>query len=170
LATTELPVPERAPSHFVNASWGRLYLPIRPGYELLALRFVYGGVIDQPLSQRHENAFTAIIKELKEYRRNRFGDVDELGLDANSRKIREKVDVLARWKETLPTDGTHAELTLSETTGLSEFAETALTDEGKLRAAIVRERGEDADLKERAAELMTETTANVTVSTNGEGG
>ena len=32
--------PELDPSDFVNASWAELYLPVRPGLELAALRWI----------------------------------------------------------------------------------------------------------------------------------
>jgi hypothetical protein len=65
--------PTRDASDFVNASWAKLYLPIRPGMERIALRWIFGQSL-APLNPAREKAFDILVEDLSEYRSERFGD------------------------------------------------------------------------------------------------
>jgi hypothetical protein len=165
---TPLPFPERGAADFVNASWARLFLPIRPGFELLALRFIYGGVIDEPLDPDREAQFAQVLDELNQYRVDHFGS--EAGtptVEPQSGALQERFEVVATWTETLPTDGTHVESVLSATMALDTVTEQALSDEGTLREAVIKDHLGDEKLKSKALELFGKAgTTSINVSTD----
>ncbi len=165
-----LPFPERGAADFLNASWARLFLPIRPGYELVALRFIYGGVLDQPLDPEREAQFQQLLEELEAYRTVRFGaPTGAPGVDLTTKALNEKYEVVARWTETLPTDGTHVEAVISATTGFDAQTEQVVADEKALRDAIVKEHLSDESLKSKALEVFGKAgTTSINVSTNGQ--
>ncbi|MGW5670635.1 hypothetical protein [Micromonospora sp. NPDC003776] len=76
---------------FLNASWARLYIPIRAGMEELAFELLYGPGGKDPGLQK-------LIGDLRTYRADAFGQPGA-----------EKVIELASWDELMPTDGTYLE-------------------------------------------------------------
>jgi hypothetical protein len=68
--------PMRDPSDFINASWARLYLPVRVGMERLALRWIFGQTTRA--DNASETRFDAIEANLKKYRNDHFGDETEM--------------------------------------------------------------------------------------------
>jgi hypothetical protein len=54
---------------------GQILFALRPGYELMALDFIYyGNVVDLNIHNEYEEVFNHIIKELEDYRSEHFGD------------------------------------------------------------------------------------------------
>jgi len=145
------------PSDFINASWARLYLPIRIGMERIALRWLFGKVVGQQLDKPLEDEFARIDQDLKKYRLATFGADNEIpGLAGECDEYQEKIHCLGRWKEVMPTDGTHVEVIQSATTAADQFSIKELEDAEKLRAALIESQQKDVKLKEKAIGQMTE--------------
>lgn len=111
-----LPYPQCPDTHFLNASWARLFVPIRPGYERLAMQFILTYDLNLPENAATLAEIESIVKELEEYRLHTFGDahgalVPVEGSDALTARFK----VMGRWTEVLPTDGTHLEIIQSAT-------------------------------------------------------
>lgn len=79
---------------FLNASWARIYVPIRPGQEQIAFQLIYGSVDAQ---------LQAYIQDLDTYRTQSFGSPGK-----------ETVIRIAAWEELMPTDGTFTEAILGQ--------------------------------------------------------
>ncbi len=166
-----LPYSERAPADFLNASWAQVCLPVRPGEEneIRALRFIYGNVIDQRLDKDHEDAFQRFVTELQEYRKQHFGNSNEVDFDPDSGVRISHAFTLAQWEETLPTDGTHVESVFASTSAVDEAGERAATLQAELQSALLEQRNRDVSLKDKAAQLMTAPKTTVVVGTDEHG-
>jgi hypothetical protein len=162
-----LPIPDRRAEDFLNASWARAYLPIRLGSERLALRLILGGKTG-PLDPEDETRITALIDELEAFRAERFGDKRELIIDPTSAEVSERVQKLASWTETVPTDGLHIEAVLAATTALDVPAEQMLNDEIALRQAGIAEQIREAELKQEAAAHLDGASTTIAIATDGE--
>jgi hypothetical protein len=112
------------PSEFVNASWARLYIPVRVGMERLALRWIHGRTTRR-LDAAIEARFDAIEADLKQYRRDRFGAELEMMPPAAGGAYQEKYETLATWTDFMPTDGTHLEIVQGMTTAADETTAAA---------------------------------------------
>lgn len=145
----------RAPTDFFNASWARLYLPIKLGFEQQALRWIFGQATTTPLSPEYEVTFARLQKELSDYRRLNFGDERETVIqpDGTSPRFEEKSLFLGQWTELLPTDGTHVEVVQAITSAADTLTQGELADATKLRAAQIAGEERDNALKQKA---MTE--------------
>jgi hypothetical protein len=120
-------------SEFINASWARLYLPVRVGMERLALRWMHGRTTRE-LDAGVEVRFDAIEAELKKYRKERFGDELEMIAPVDG-AYQEKYESLATWTDFMPTDGTHLEIVQGMTSAADEntvaAARSRLTTDGE---------------------------------------
>jgi hypothetical protein len=163
----QLPAADRRPEDFLNASWARVYLPIRVGSEQLALRLILGGTTG-PLDADDERLITSLIEELDEYRLNRFGDPSELVIAAGTGAVSERVHKLATWTETVPTDGLHVESVLSATTTLDTAAEQTLADEAALRQSAIANKVIEAELKEQAATHLDGASTTIMIGTDSD--
>jgi hypothetical protein len=75
--------PTRDPADFINASWAKLYLPVRVGMEQAALRWIYGWAAARKLEAGLEKRFEQVVEELKQFRIELLGTGDEVSkLDA----------------------------------------------------------------------------------------
>ena len=112
--------PTRPAADFVNASWARLYLPIRPGFEEPALRWIY-------LRARAGNGPTcinelieAVTKDLEQWRIDNLGGREEITVTPVSSQpcpdVTQRFICLGTWSDDVPTDGVHIEVTQSPTT------------------------------------------------------
>jgi hypothetical protein len=162
-----LPFPERRPTDFLNASWARIYLPIQPGYELLALRFIFGSQMDTPLDNARENTISKIVKEIEQYRESEFGGPDGISIDPNSQEVEQSFRTLGKWMETLPTDGTHVEGVLSAFTVLDEASESALTDQARLREAMIQNHEITHAIRDKAREALADVSTTIQVTADG---
>jgi hypothetical protein len=145
-SSSELRDPNAAPNDFVNASWARLYLPIRPGAEARALRWIYDRKMSGKGSQATETLIATIEAELEQYRRNRFGSPNELQVGTATEgcpPVTEQFVCLGRWEETLPTDGTHLEVMQATSSAADDYVRKQMADADRLR-------NERIDLVEKA--------------------
>ncbi|MUU73417.1 hypothetical protein [Pseudarthrobacter sp. GA104] len=113
----ELKRPLEPPDSILNASWARIYLPVTPGAEDLAMRWLYGGRLSEKRRQE-------VVRDIVDFRTKNFG-LGEVayGSESNALKMEQKYMVLAEWDDLMPTDGTHVEILRSSTTaaGISEL-------------------------------------------------
>jgi hypothetical protein len=161
-SATDPPVPLHPSDSFVNASWARLYLPIRPGCERTALRLILGGSIN-PLPAAQEAGITALVEELEAYRIEHYGTAAGGPAVDDKLEVQEKFDTLLTWDDSVPTDGTHVEAVLSSSWALDEGTSRALLDEAATRQAVVDARSADSALVAKATNLMTSVEAHVVV-------
>lgn len=157
---SELPQrdPGRAPDDFINASWARLYLPLKIGAERQALRWIVGQKVEEPLDGNREAAIERTVKDLEDYRALSFGDAKEAARSADG-TLAPKHLVLAKWNEILPTDGTHIEITQSATTAADDTTRNQAGDENRLREATIDARRRDVDIKDKLLDKIAQPSA-----------
>ena len=158
---SDLPIadPTKDPVDFVNASWARLYLPVRAGMERIALRWIYGKSIEKPLAPNIEKEFDAIEADLGTYRTKNFKD--PLGMPKLTKEcedVEEPYYCIAKWPEFMPTDGTHCEVILGFTTAADDLTSSEIEDAAALRKAVLDSQKQDLALKKKAADKMTAAT------------
>lgn len=156
----------RGASDFLNASWARLYLPVKPGFERLALRWIIGKVLGQTLDQATEEAFATVSTQLGEFREQSFGDAAEIPIDEDSAEIEEKYLTLAHWTELLPTDGTHVEVVQGMTSAVDSHSASEIQSERQLRNARLVNEEQDVELKKRAVAQIPQSAKDKLVSYN----
>ncbi|WP_218160015.1 hypothetical protein [Streptomyces sp. PAN_FS17] len=158
-STGESREPELDPADFINASWARLYLPVRAGMELPALRWIFGKAVATPLDSAIEARFEEFVTELRKFRGAVIGEPDEVPqlpqLPQECAEAAEKVHCLAHWSELMPTDGTHVEVVQGVTTAADQVTGREIEDAEALRAALLAAEEETARLKQRAHDRMT---------------
>jgi hypothetical protein len=160
------------PSDFLNSSWAKLYVPIRPGFERIALRWMVAKVLGVPLDSETEQAIVRIDSELSDFRTGTFGDPLETPIGSGD-TVEEKFLTLGRWSELLPTDGTHLEVVQGITSALDDYGSAETEASRKARALSASNEEQDIELKKRAisqigakgqlnvnVEIATEETAN----------
>lgn len=162
--------PLKLPNDFVNASWAKLYLPIKIGFERTALRWIFDRQVQNPLPADMEAEFTRLENELSEYRTANFGHAEETptqpGPDCDVWD--EKVLCLARWTEVLPTDGTHVEVVQSATSAADPFSVDEITGLRELQSAAAESTRQDIELKKKAASAMKkEVSADIRINVDG---
>lgn len=149
--------PERDPSDFINASWAKLYLPVRPGMERQALRWIFGKAVSMPLRQDIEKRFDVLIDDLRRFRTDLIGQPDELpDLAEEGREVPGAAYCLATWTELMPTDGTHAEVVQGVTSAADETTRREIEDAETMRKTLLESEQRAIRLKDRAHERMTE--------------
>jgi hypothetical protein len=155
----ELREPSLSPHHFLNASWARLFLPIRPDYEEVALRWIYARRRTGPVAGRLQTFFDKVLKSLRDWRVENLGTEDEvvIGTPATGQicpPVEQKYACLGTWEETVPSDGLHVEVVQAPTTAADGTSGAGQTSEDALRAAILA--GVEADTA-----LKTKVTATI---------
>lgn len=163
-----LPYPQLPNTHILNASWARLFVPVRPGYERLAMRWVLSCNLECPLSDATEVEIAEIMQELRQYRKEHFGDSNEELVSSGGRgELTGNFKVMGSWTEVLPTDGTHLEIIQSATTAADDLTATDLKQSQDLKAAAVADSKESLTLKKKATKLMkTEPSVSISVDSN----
>ena len=147
--------PTRDPSDFINASWARLYLPVRVGMERLALRWIFGRTT-RALDAATEASFDAIEADLKKYRKSHFGDESEMMNPEPDGVFQEKYDTIATWGDLMPTDGTHLEVVQASTLAADEITMKEAEDASNLRKGLIASQLQDERLKDKAYDQMTQ--------------
>jgi hypothetical protein len=154
----------QAPDAFINASWAKLYLPVKPGFERLALRWIVGKVRDSRLDEASEARFAQIASELTAFRKETFGDERETKLGGKGGdELEEQFLTLARWSEAVPTDGTHIEVVQAMTTAVDDLTRTEIDDSRKSLTARVADEEQDIELKKKAIAQFGNKPPNVDV-------
>lgn len=163
--------PERDPTDFINASWAKLYLPVRPGMEQFALRWIFGKSVTTPVHQDLESMFTAIVEDLTKYRTKLFGSADEAPELAGERpQWDEKFLCIANWNEVMPTDGTHIEVVQGASNAADAITAKEIEGAQDLREALLESEKRSAKLKDKAYDQMKNPAdINVNIDTGGTG-
>ncbi len=160
----------RPSADFLNASWAKVFVPVRPGLEHTALRWMIGRILTAPPSSDVEDAFERIENELSDFRLQAFGDQTETKLGADG-TYEEHVIELGSWEEVLPTDGTHAEVIQGMSSAVDSRDEAELSDLAQLRAIVRSSEQQDVEVKKRVASgIGAKTPVNVTVAIASEEG
>lgn len=163
--------PLRDPSDFVNASWAKLYLPVRAGMELLALRWIYGKSVVTLLSHDVEARFAVLLKDIAAYRTQYLGSPDEADdLSDACQAVEDRAYCIACWKETMPTDGTHIEVVQGLTSAADDISSQEIADAAALRAALIDAEKKRSVLKDKAASQMSEAAKIVVAVGDATGG
>ncbi len=139
----------KSPADFLNSSWAKLYVPVRPGFERLALRWMVSKVLGVPLDSEIEQAIVRVDGEFRQFRTESFGDPLETMIDAGD-TVEEKFITLGRWTEVLPTDGTHLEVIQGITSAIDAYALEEIEATRKQRAMSASNEEQDIELKKRA--------------------
>ena len=162
----------RSANSFLNASWATLYLPARPGFEQLALRWIIAKVRDQTLDAQTEAAIARVVDDLNAFRTASFGDAGEGPATAANGAVSQKSLVLGHWEEVLPTDGTHVEIVQSMTSAADADGQERLRVAAQLLATQLTAEQQDVELKKKALALSTaaNTKMNYQVSIGTEDG
>ncbi|MGD2206928.1 MAG: hypothetical protein PVH17_09130 [Anaerolineae bacterium] len=144
-----VPFPEYGPTHILNASWARVYLPIRsvpaaPGKtnEEKFLHQLYRPLESVWMTQQEFNQLAFRVTN------DLFGKQQEFA--ANGPK-----SVGDSWIETVPTDGTHVEAVLGATTAADDVTErrvevAAAIEEARREAILI-----DNSLKSRVVDPIS---------------
>jgi hypothetical protein len=149
--------PELDPSDFINASWAKVYLPVRAGMELLALRWIFGKAVAGKLRPDIEKRFQELVEDLRKFRGDTVGQPDEVPeLKSECQETPQKVYCLATWSELMPTDGTHIEVVQGATNAADTVTKQEITDAEAMRQALLASEQQDGKLKDRAYDHMTE--------------
>ena len=140
--------PQSGPESFQNASWARVFLPVRPGYEREALTWL----VERRIFTQVTNASVAatidrFLDELNRYRSQHFGGAEELALSngGDCPDVDTPFLCLGQWEDTLPTDGTHLEVLQANTTAVDDRGEATFDSAQQLvrrRAELVHQQGE----------------------------
>ena len=113
--------PELSPNDFLNASWARLYLPVRPGYEDIAMLWIFTRSTTAQPPASIKNFTQKILKEMDDWRSTQLGGAEEVIVTPVSGQtcpnVEQRYVCLGTWTEDLPTDGVHIEVTQAPTTG-----------------------------------------------------
>ena len=167
-----VPDPTLDPSDYINASWAKLYLPVRAGMERAALRWIFGKSVAKPMDATSEKAFDGVIADLEKFRKDNLGSVDEQPvLKSACQEVPDAFMCMGKWYELMPTDGTHCEVVQSTTTAADADTRLEIDDVAALRKALNESEKRTAGIKDKAIEKMTGAAkVDVFVSTNGGGG
>ncbi len=130
--------PARPAGDFVNASWARLFLPVRTGYEDIALRWIFLRSQQGTGPAGIEGLVRKVLKELTDWRSTHLGGPQEVELvpgGGSCPEVVQKHVCLGTWAEDVPTDGVHTEVTLAGTTAADLFTEAVALGEKDRTAA-----------------------------------
>jgi hypothetical protein len=146
---------------FLNASWAKLYLPIKIGYEHLALRWIFGKSMDT-LDEAKESVFNKIINDLNTFRDTHFGPKETNIVNAGEcGNLTEKYLCLGRWNDLLPTDGTHIEVIQSTTSACDQHTQKELD-------ALLDNELQNSELKKKiSAALKVPLTGSININIDG---
>ena len=133
----DIPFPELPNTHFLNASWVRVFLPIKPGYEEYAIELIFRDKGKEYISTNK------ILDGLKNERKKHIDD--------NGNPISEPINV--KWNLSVPTDGTHIETILGSTFSLDHNSTHELIAQARERAqAEIDNLKADLTLKQAATQ------------------
>jgi hypothetical protein len=127
--------PSKPADAFENASWMRVFLPIRPGFEEQALNLVLDRrVFSMTTDPVKAAAIRKLLTELTTARNTYFGGMDEVQIEPNKPcpRVTRPYICLAHWQEYMPTDGTHLEVVQAKTTAVDDISEQSVADAHQL--------------------------------------
>jgi hypothetical protein len=141
--------PEKPADAFENASWMRVFLPIRPGFEQQALNLILDrrvfSVMQDPAKAA---AIQKVLSELGLARSKYFGGTDEVQIVPGTPcpAVTRPYICLAHWDELLPSDGTHLEVVQAKTTAVDDVSDQSVTDAHQLMTARIGSQQSEGDL------------------------
>jgi len=141
--------PEKPPDAFENASWMRVFLTIRPGFEQQALNLLLDRRVHSNIQDPVKKAAAEkVLKELEGARIQFFGGKDEikLALGTPCPTATRPYVCLAHWDELLPTDGTHLEVVQAVTTAIDDTSEQSIADAHQLLTARIEGQSTESKL------------------------
>lgn len=141
--------PEKAPDAFENASWMRVFLPIRPGFEPQAMALLIERRVHTPVKDPLKAAAVEkVLQELEAARTTYFGGNSEIQVVAGTPcpTATRPYICLAHWDELLPTDGTHLEVVQAMTTAMDDTSAQSMNDAHALMTARVASQSSEGDL------------------------
>ncbi|MDX2050916.1 MAG: hypothetical protein SFV15_00905 [Polyangiaceae bacterium] len=141
--------PEKAPDAFENASWMRVFLPIRPGFERQALNLLIERRIHTNVQDPvKKSAIEKVLNELAGARQQFFGGVDEIQVVPGTPcpSATRPYVCLAHWNELLPTDGTHLEVVQAVTTAIDDTSAQSISDAHQLMTARIGSQTSEGEL------------------------
>lgn len=153
--------PGKPPDSFENASWMRVFLPIRPGFEEQALNLIIGRrVYTKPTDPLIANAITKVLKDLTTARDTYFGGVDEIKIIPGTPcpGIETPYICLGHWNDLLPTDGTHLEVVQAKTTAVDDTNEQSLNDAHTMITARISNQQSEGQLTTSVKDRVTTST------------
>jgi len=127
-------------TNFVNAVAARVYLPIKPSMEQMAVELLSNYLQLWPDVPSMETAAAGLAQEFANYRQQYFGDPVETPIAPAGDACPVASDTyicIATWSELLPTEGTHLEVVQASTAAEDDLNEQALADATSLRQAQV---------------------------------
>lgn len=160
--------PTTGASSFNNASWARVYVPIRPGSESDALRWLLSRGTSVSAS-RVAVAAKKIVDDLRNYRISHFGSESEILVGTAPTgelcaPLTRPYKCLGTWEEVIPTDGTHLEVLQATTSAADDAQARTLALNNDVIEQRVAMAVQDVAIKEGiAADPLTGTTSHVEI-------
>lgn len=155
----ELRDPQSGASSFTNASWAKVHIPIRPGAEEIALRWLLAREIEPSRRTRLVDiTITKVIDDLRAYRQTHFGGEDEVQMVPSSNvnepcpALTRPYRCLGRWEELIPTDGTHLEVLQATSSAADDDLKRRLDLQNGLQEQKGLMAAKDVELKGLAAD------------------
>ncbi|TXH17715.1 MAG: hypothetical protein E6R00_04130 [Gammaproteobacteria bacterium] len=141
--------PSKPADAFENASWLRIFLMIRPGFESQALNLILDRrVFTTSTNPTIAGAIDKTLQEIDSVRRRYFGGPNEIKIISGNPcpKIQTPTLCLGRWDEWMPTDGTHLEVVQAKTTAMDDVSEQAVADAHSLLGARIDQTSSEGEL------------------------
>ena len=139
------------PNSFLNASYARLYLPIKIGHEKTASKMIFSGLSSANelfKNQGTEQVIEKLINDIESYRRSNFGE-NEVDLQNNG-ELNSKHQVLGKWIEYLPTDGTHIEISQGMSCACDQYNQAEFDNIDAINKEVIKEQAQNVELKKAA--------------------
>jgi hypothetical protein len=165
--------PAGAADSFMNASWARIYLPIRPDAEAQALRWLIERNLTNQASPQLEQLIATLATELEAYRLTNFGSTTEgphltSTMVGSCQTVAEQSKCLGYWEDVIPTDGTHLEVLQATTSAADDAAKVRIDADGALAAQRAVSEEYEADIRKTiAGATLTDLQENVTIHIGG---
>lgn len=140
---------DKSAEAFENASWMRVFLPIRPGFERQALNLILDRrVFTNTHDPRKTEAIDRVMTDLEKTRSTYFGGLDEIEISDSTPcpDVTRPSVCLAHWTDHLPTDSTHLEVVQAKTTAVDDVSETSIQDAHSMMTARIEGQQSQGDL------------------------
>jgi hypothetical protein len=141
--------PEKPADAFENASWMRVFLPIRPGFEEQALNLILDRrVFSTTRDPSKATAIRKLLTDLQSARNTYFGGGSEvqIGTGTPCPDVTRPYICLAHWDEYLPTDGTHLEVVQAKTTAVDDISAQSVADAHQLMSVRIGSQQSEGEL------------------------
>jgi len=149
--------PASGPCAFQNASWARIFLPIRGGFEARALRWLLTQqTAPGPAGSPVEARIRTLVDEIVKFRMANFGGPEEITVTppvgtSPCPTISNPYICLGYWEDVLPTDGTHLEILQAITSAQDDLSQGRLDRQALEQTANTESLTKDAAVKDAIA-------------------